>query len=203
MLQCYLGSCLSPVTPDGYNLQIKYQEATYWCSITYYERDQCIREAFNATQPCVVVDGYTDPCKNADHFCLGLSNVNRNLIHSQLGRGVQLVYVGGKVFAECLSDRAIFVQSQYCNNSNNFHPTTVCKVPPGCSLEIFSNLEFAQLLAQSINQGFEAVFNLMKFCTIYLSFVKGWNSEYSVPNVTISLNGPLLWLDRVLSQIDH
>ena len=196
-------------------VQIHYQEPACWCSITYYELNQRIGETYHATCTQVVVDGYVDPCISADRFCLGhQSSVNRirnstiKNVRRQIGNGLLLFYVGGEMFAECLSDRPIFVQSRYCNYSNSFHPTTVCKVPPGCTLKIFNNQEFAQLLAQSIDQGFDVVFNLIKMCTIRVSFVKGWGSDYHCQDVTSSpcwiemhLNGPLMWLDKVLSHM--
>ena len=203
----------SAAAPDDAYVQIKYQEPSSWCSITYYELNQRIGQAFHAPRTHVVVDGYTDPCVNADRFCLGLlSNVNRNStienVRRHIGKGVHLAYTGGEVIAECLSDKAMYVQSRNCNYSHHFHPTAVCKVPPGCSLKIFNNQDFAQLLAQSVNQGFEAVFALIKMCTIHISFVKGFDAEYHHPEVTstpcwieIRLHGPLMWLDKVLTQM--
>merc|ERR1711892_1041048 len=167
-------------TENNASEPVPYSEPIYWASIAYYELNSRVGEVYHANNHSVIIDGFTNPSnKNNNRFCLGqLSNVNRNSTientRRHIGKGVHLYYVGGEVYAECLSDSAIFVQSRNCN----YH------------------------------HGFEAVYELTKMCTIRMSFVKGWGAEYHRQDVTstpcwieIHLNGPLQWLDKVITQM--
>jgi len=198
------------------NPDIVYQEPQFWCSIAYYELNSRVGEIFRAkrTDTDICVDGFTNPSMHDNNrFCLGqLSNVNRNSTientRRHIGQGVHLTYVNGEVYAQCLSDKAIFVQSRNCNYQHKFHDTTVCKIPPKAQLRIFSNTIFADLLKQSVQKDYQSVFELTKMCTIRMSFVKGWGADYHRQDVTstpcwieIHLDGPLQWLDKVLTQM--
>ena len=159
-------------------------EQPYWCSLSYYEMKQRVGEMFHVASDvhAVTIDGYTDP-SSAQRFCLGvLSNVNRTseteMTRHHIGRGLQLSYENGQVFAECLSENPVFVQSPNCNQRYNWHLATVVKIPPGCSLKIFDEADFVQLANETVYQGFEAVYALTRICTIRISFVKGWGAEY-------------------------
>ncbi|XP_014232293.1 protein mothers against dpp-like isoform X1 [Trichogramma pretiosum] len=199
----------SPSNSPG-SAEVSYQEQQYWASIAYYELNSRVGEVFQCEHKSVVVDGYTDPRKDTARFCLGqLSNVDRNSTientRKHIGPGLRLNYAANALFVENYSETSIFVQSRNCNHERGFHISTVIKVPPGCSIKIFDNTLFANLLGERIHEGYESVFDLVKMCTIRISFVKGWGVNYHRQDVTstpcwieIHLNGPLIWLDNVL-----
>lgn len=83
---------------------VEYEEPIHWCSIVYYELNNRVGEAYQATSTSVLVDGFTDPSNNKNRFCLGLlSNVNRNSTientRRHIGKGtVNTQHVENQVF---------------------------------------------------------------------------------------------------------
>lgn len=126
---------------------IVYTDAPYWCSILYYELNRRVGEVFHVSLNSFVIDGFSDQ-NSSDRFCLGsLTNANRTYESEKyrklIGNGVRLSFIGGEVYAECHSDSPIFVQSPCCNQRYNWHPATVCKVPPR---KLSRNTEFCSSL---------------------------------------------------------
>jgi MAD (mothers against decapentaplegic) family protein 2/3 len=124
------------------------EESHEWCHISYYEMSNRVGEQYRGTQSQVIIDGYTHP-SNAERFCLGgLTNVQRTTeidrARRYIGRGVKLFHTRGNVFAECLSDNPVFVQSPITNRRFSWHPATVCKIPPSKNFELrkLKNLSF-------------------------------------------------------------
>ncbi|PIO75024.1 MH2 domain protein [Teladorsagia circumcincta] len=147
-------------------------------SITYYEEGKRIGDPFNVRSHYLLVDGYPSP-SSEERFCLGYFDVENRPVpvidaRRQVGRGARFYYIGGEI-------------------------------PPNCNLKIFNNAEFAAQLAESVEKGYEAVYALTRLCTIRISFVKGWGADYRRQTIDATpcwieahLNGPLLWIDRVL-----
>ena len=75
--------------------------------------------------------------------------------------------MGGDVYAECLSDSPIFVQSPNCNTMNGWHPATVCKLPPGCNLKIFSHQKDGKKFERNAFEGNLDFLDVLQICNLY------------------------------------
>ena len=115
------------------------------------------------------------------------------MVRMKLGNGIDLIYEMGIVKLENLSDREffiedlfsklffkdmIFIQSADMNDRLNLGPKTVIKIPSGHGWNIFDNQSFAERLGRKVEEGFEEVYGLLQMCTVRVSFIKGWGSDY-------------------------
>uniref|UniRef100_A0A1I7YCX5 Mothers against decapentaplegic homolog n=1 Tax=Steinernema glaseri TaxID=37863 RepID=A0A1I7YCX5_9BILA len=194
---------------------VPYPDKENWATVIYYELNNRVGQQKPVAYPEVYIDGFTDPTADSNKISLGLfSNVNRNSTventRRHIGKGVKLTYVKkqGTLFAQCLSESAVFVQSRNCNYMNGFNMSTVCKITSGCSMKIFDASVFRSLLADAAQRSFDASYELTNMSLIRMSFVKGWGSEYQRQDVTstpcwieIHLHEPLAWLDNVLNNM--
>lgn len=111
---CQLASEVSfPQVPCMLNPQNYALEPEFWCSISYWELNARVGDIFQASQPSISVDGFTNP-SSPERFCLGLlSNVNRNALveHTRrlIGHGLRIYHIGPSVYVECMSDALIYV----------------------------------------------------------------------------------------------
>ncbi|CAD6197206.1 unnamed protein product [Caenorhabditis auriculariae] len=110
-------------------------------------------------------------------------------------------------FSNASENSRFFVQTLSANLTHGFHLNTVSKVLPGrCNMKIFNNAQFAEQLALAAEKSYQDVYSLSRMCTIRMSFFKGWGDSYKRSNVLMTpcwieahLNGPLQWIDRVLT----
>lgn len=100
------------------------------------------------------------------------------------------------------------MHSLMANHLYNLGSNSVYKIERDQHMKIFDTNEFANMLTQVVNSGFEASYALTRMCTVRVSFVKGWNGQYHRQDITscpcwmeIHLNGPLKWLDEVLNKM--
>ena len=192
--------------------QVHFQEIDCWSTIQYYELNQKVGLPFKPATMQAYVNGYTDTVTK-DRLCLGsLTNTSRNdkteSARKHIGHGIQLSYVCGELFVDCLSESPVFIQSKVIARSLGLPLLSVMRLTPGGCTKIFSTLEFSKLLHETVAEGYKATFDLTNFCSVYLSFIKGWGPEYHRQSVNgtpcwleIQMHGPLVWLDKVLVEL--
>jgi len=199
-------------------LKEKATEQKFWCSISYYEFNERVGEVWEAPKSikAIVIDGYTNPNDGAgapNRFSLGLlTNINRTTTCDEsrryIGKGCSLIADDGDVWILNQSESSIFVQSPICNLFRHWHPATVVKIPKDCSIKIFDNNKFEEFLCSKIRCGYEETFNIVYYCKLKISFVKGWGALYTRQTVTacpcwveFRLNEPLGLLDAALQEL--
>ena len=85
------------------------------------------------------------------------------------------------------------------------HFTTVLN---SVKVDVFDEEFFEAKITDTLPEGFENVYKLKNYCTIYLSFIKGWGKYYKRPGlaevpiwIEIQLVRPLKLLDHILREM--
>ena len=78
---------------------------------------------------CYFVEIYNMFLNRIIIFCRIVDNIFNCTLFT--GHGLRLSSQGPEVFAECMSEKAIFVQSQNYNISNGYNGATVHRIAPG------------------------------------------------------------------------
>ena len=126
----------SLIDPERYEA-IECIQPKFWCSVSYYEMKNRVGGSFDAATPFLTVDGFTNPSSD-NCFCLGqLTNSQRDQhsiiekVRRRIGKGISLLYTGGKVYVESLTEDPVFMQSPSFNFCQHWPSCTVVKIPPG------------------------------------------------------------------------
>lgn len=192
---------------------VEYMEQPFWCTITYYEMNKRVGDIFHVSKSSIVIDAGFSPT-DEDRLCLGqLVNHDRtqtvNSVLKSIGNGARIYNIGGEIYCECLSAHAaVFIQSPSTSAQLGWNAATVVRIPAYCNLKVFSLTEFEKRLKKTVQEGYRATYELMRFCTIRMSFANGWGHEHQRQDLTnvpcwieIHITGPLDWLDRVMSRM--
>ena len=107
----------------------------------------------------------------------------------------------------CNDDYPIFVQSSIGNLKLGWEPKTVVKVDKNNDMVIFDLDIFYDLLARSVELGYENVFKIESLCRVNISFITGWGSLYKLQKVhdapcwiTVQFSEPLESLNTILQE---
>ena len=89
-----------------------------------------------------------------------------------------------------------------------YEESNVQKVGSGYEVDVFNETFFQSKIENTLNAGYEEVYQLKSFCTIYVSFIKGWGRYYKrkdLSSVPIWLEfkfvKPLQALDNILREL--
>ncbi|KAF1745244.1 hypothetical protein MXB_370, partial [Myxobolus squamalis] len=212
---------INSVNYDSYHI-INYQTCKYWCAVNYYEYHKKRGISYASNSKVINIDFGTEEISPSCYGLKSFKTLNKNdeftLFKSSLGNSLKLTHGGGEVIIECLAKSvAVFVCSSNFNLKNNKPYNSVHRLERGdtitvkiiiIDIEVFDYHDFAPLLARCIAHSYEAVYRLLSWTIIRVSFIKGWgpNFKRQSPDDTpmwfeIKLIGPMNWLDRIIRQL--